>query len=145
MSNVKKAYEEVIALLEANKNKKVATIMPQILELVTSKTNSKTFKRNDNGEVTHIFCYYHKEWEALATIEYGAKASSSTGFNTMCKEGVSQWSKQQRVAKKSSASLLNSLADGTLALEDLKQHQDDIESLRNIIIAHSSLDNDDNV
>jgi hypothetical protein len=130
MSDIKKAYKEVIELLEANKNKKVSTIMPQLLELVTAKVNTKTFKKDDDGNVTDVFCYYHKEWEELTVVEYGAKKSSTTGLNTMCKEGVRQWSKQQRDAKKAKDLLLLGVSCGDIASEDLAAELEAIEAIR---------------
>lgn len=133
MSNIKVSYKELVEFLEANKNKKVSTLMPSILEMVTSKTIAKTFKTNDEGEVTRIFCYYHKEWEDITLVPYGNKKSSSTGYNTMCKEGVSNWSKQQRIAKQATSELLTSLANGDIAIEDLNTHKDAIEQARTTI------------
>lgn len=145
MSNVKVAYKDIIALLEANKNKKVSTIMPQLLELVTSSVRAKTFVKDDNDNVTHIFCYYHKKWESLTIATYGKKASSSTGFNTMCKEGVSQWSKQQRHSKLALSTLLDSLANGNTSIDDLPTLKDAIEEARTLITPREdghAIDND---
>ncbi|MEE8598979.1 MAG: hypothetical protein V3S69_05660 [Dehalococcoidales bacterium] len=134
MTDIKKAYKEVIELLEANKNKKVSAIMPQLLELVTAKVNTKTFKKDDEGNVTHIFCYYHKVWEDVTVAEYGAKKSSTTGLNTMCKEGVRQWSKQQRDAKKAKEQALEAIADGSLSSDDLAARLVEIEADRVVIV-----------
>ena len=131
-SNVKKAFVELVELLEANENKKVSSIMPQILELVTSKAQTKTFITNDKGEVVKVFCYYHKVWEDVSEHEYGAKASSASGLNTMCKVGVSNWTKQQRVAKQAKADLLERVANGEEV--DLKLELEAIEAARLEII-----------
>lgn len=96
---IKKQFEALHALLEANKNKKVSTLMPQLIELMETKQLQKTFKTDKDGNVTHVFCYYHKEWEEVALIPYGNKKSSASGLNSMCKEGVKQWTKQQKVLK----------------------------------------------
>jgi len=127
---IKSAYQDVIAFLELNKAKKVATIMPELLEIVSSKSNSKTFIKDADGNITHIFCYYHKKWEKLSEVEYGNKKHSTTGFNTMCKEGVNQWSLQQREYKKNISALLDqavangwdtaTIADKKIALEEAK-------------------------
>lgn len=120
--NVKKAYIDIVELLEANSNKKVSTILPQILEMVTSKSTSgvgKTFKTDDEGNVTHIFCYYHKQWEAIDVAEYGKKKHSASGFNTMCKEGVSHWTKANRMATIAKESVLAQVASGELSGEDV--------------------------
>ena len=55
---IKKAYIDIIALLEANKSKKVSTILEEVTQLASSKVATKTFRTNEAGEVTEIFCYY---------------------------------------------------------------------------------------
>lgn len=133
MSQVKKAYEEVIALLEANANKKVSTIMPELLALVTAKGGTKSFHKDAEGNVVAIYCYYHKQWELVTETEYGKKASTSTGLNTMCKEGVSSWSKQQRDAKKAKDILLAGIADETIVASSLTEKLEEIEIARKAI------------
>ena len=96
MSNIKKHYEEIYAILEANATKKVSTVLPQLLEIMTAKQNAKNYRVNDEGQVTHVFCYYHKEWEDIAECEYGKKANSASGLASMCKEGVKSWNAQQK-------------------------------------------------
>lgn len=131
---VKKAYVELIDFLKANENKKIASIMPQLLELVSSKQATKNFITNEAGEVTHIYCYYHKKWEALSECEYGAKKHSPSGFNSMCKEGVNQWTKQQRVARQQEGELLMKLQDGTLAPSGIEAERERIQADKDAII-----------
>lgn len=133
MSNVKKCYEEIATLLEANKAKKISTMLPELMKLMESKSRGSTVRTDEHGNVTEIFCYYHKEWEVIADIPYGAKASSKTGLNTMCKQGVSNWTKQQRTKKQAEAGLLVQLADGSLAVEDIAQAQEAIAEEAKII------------
>ena len=135
MSNdIKKAYKDIYDILEANANKKVSTILPQLIELMSAKTKSSAVRRDEDGNVTHIFCYYHKEWEDVTQVEYGSKKHSSTGLNTMCKVGASQWSKQQRVAKQAKAKLLEQVALGEVAGEDVSALMDEIEAERTKIV-----------
>lgn len=128
MSTVKKDFVELVELLEANKDKKVSTIMGEILELATSKKKSKTFKVDENGNITEIFCYYHKEWEPVEW--YGKKSSSTTGYNTMCKTGVNQWTRQQAEAKKAKEKLLEDFAEGKVSQEEIKEKLEEIEIRR---------------
>ena len=118
---VKKAFEEIYALLEANQGKKVSTIMPELIELMSKKgggqANGKNFLTDEEGNVTHVFCYYHKKWEDVTVAEYGAKKGTATGLNTMCKEGVSAWTKQQRRKKQAEGELLERVAKGELPPE----------------------------
>lgn len=134
---IKKQFEEIYAFLEANKNKKVATIFDDVIALMSSKSGGsdigKTFIKNDAGEVIGVYCYYHKKWEAIRVAEYGVKTNTATGLNTMCKEGVSSWSKQQRIYKKANEELLKQVASGELSPEDLQAKMDELEVERKSI------------
>jgi len=133
MTNVKKQYEELHAFLEANKAKKVATIMPQLIEMMQRKNNASgqanTFIKDDEGEVIAIYCYYHKTWELVRDVAYGSKKGTATGYNTMCKEGVSNWTKQQRAKKQDEAGILNKVASGELAVEDIASEQEKLAEI----------------
>jgi len=140
MTTIKKAYVGIAELLEANKNKKVSTILPQLMELMTAKSSGgsdigKTFLKDDNGEVFAVYCYYHKQWELTSECEYGAKKGTASGLNTMCKEGVSRWTKQQRVAKKTESLLLSAVASGDIEVSDLTDKQAEIEEAKQVIVA----------
>jgi len=115
----KKAFVEVVALLEKNKNRKVSTILGQIKEMTAQKANLKTFITDEAGKVVAIFCYYHKQWELVSKVEYGKKASSSTGFNTMCKIGVSKWTKQNNAVKAVSLTVLEMLEAEEITADEI--------------------------
>lgn len=131
MSQIKKGFVDLVNLLESNKNKKVSDILPLVLEMATSKKIEKTFIKDDNGNVVQIFCYYHKQWEDVA--HYGKKASSHTGYNTMCKQGVNQWTKQQSEAKSAKAAMLEALESGKLQVSEIATRMAEIEAHRNRI------------
>lgn len=134
MSTIKKDYQELVTFLETNKNKKVETILEMVREMCSSK-NETTFRKDDEGNVTHVFCYYHKVWEDLTQVEYGKKASNkSTGLNTMCKVGLNAWSKQQRVAQKEKNELLTKMAKGEVTQEEFNLELDAIEVRRQTIV-----------
>lgn len=133
MKNIKKQYEQLHSFLLENKNKKVSSIIEELEEMMSVKTQS-TIRRDDEGNVTHIFCYYHKEWESLDEVEYGTKSSSSSGYNTMCKEGVNMWTKQQRVSKKRKEELLDKVSKGEIPSSDLPHELEKIEEERNMIV-----------
>lgn len=134
MSTIKKDYQELVSFLETNKNKKVETILEKVREMCSSK-NETTFRKDDEGNVTHVFCYYHKVWEDVSQIEYGKKASNkSTGLNTMCKVGLNAWSKQQRVAQKEKNELLTKMAKGEVTQEEFNLELEAIEVRRQTIV-----------
>ncbi len=137
-NTIKKDFTELYAILEANKNRKVSSILPELLELMTKKNNasgsSNTFVKDDDGNTIAVFCYYHKRWECVSECDYGSKKSTATGLNTMCKEGVSRWTKQQRAKKQAEAGLLGKLSSGELTVEDLPAAQADIEAASKEVI-----------
>lgn len=128
--SIKKSYVEIVEFLQANEGKKVSSIMAEVLAMAESKKQGSTFIEDADGNVLAIYCYYHKQWEILAEVEYGSKANSTTGYNTMCKVGTSMWTKKQRDAKKAKSELLDNVANGNISPADIKGHQDDIEANR---------------
>ena len=131
-TTVKKGFESIVALLNANKNKKVETIMPQLLELVSAqkrKTNGLYY----NNVLIGKFCWYHKQYELFDEVEFGLKKHSTDGYNQMCKLGVNQWTKAQRDAKAQEASLLALVISGELAASDLQAKLDEINAQKDAI------------
>ena len=129
---IKKDFQLIVEFLEANQNKKVATILEQLREMC-SQQNTVTFKKDDEGNVTEVFCYYHKRWELVSEHEYGKKASNkATGLNTMCKAGYNQWTKQQSAAKKAKEQLLARVAAGEEL--DIGAELELIEAQRQLIV-----------
>ena len=140
MTTIKKVYQEVNALLEANKDSLVADLMPQLRALMSAKVGGSevgsTHLKDDEGNVIAVFCYYHKCWELVSEHAYGTKAGTTTGLNSMCKLGVNAWTTQQRKAKLAKEALLTKLTKGELAIEDLAFEQEEIERQRtNIVVA----------
>lgn len=138
---IKKAYEELVAFLEENKDSKVKTILPAVEEMCSKSAagggGAQNYIKDADGNVTHVFCYYHKMWEPVTgddAVEYGVKQTSATGLNSMCKEGTSQWTKQQRAAKKAGAELLDAVANGEVAPEDIKKEQEAIDAAKAEIV-----------
>lgn len=128
----KKMFVELVEFLERNETATVADILSQVYDMTNAKQSSKNFIKDDNGNVTHVFCYYHKKWEPVSTCEYGSKKNAPSGLNQMCKEGVNQWTKQQRNASKASAELLD--IAHTLSKDEIQQQREAIESQRIAIV-----------
>ena len=124
---IKNQFQEIIDFLEVNKSKKISSILDEVKILASKKQNSKCFEVDEDGKVTRIFCYYHKQWEDLSTHEYGTKKHSSSGYNSMCKIGVRNWTSQQNEKKKALTNLLSDLTSGTISVDDLPQIQLEIE------------------
>lgn len=138
---IKKAYAEIVSFLEANEDKKVKTIIDQVREMASAKVareGGSTYLKDTNGNTVAILDYYFKRWMPLIgekSVEFGAKKSTSTGFNTMSKAGVSAWTKQQREAKTSEANLLAEVSAGNIQPSDIPAKQAEIEEARKAIEA----------
>lgn len=128
--NIKKPYVEVVEFLMANENKKVSSIIGEILLMCESKKQDSTAIKDSDGNIIAIYCWYHKQWELVKDVPYGAKANSTTGLNTMCKVGVSKWTKAQRDAKQALAELLTKVGKGEVEPTDIVKLQQDIEAKR---------------
>lgn len=130
---IKKQFEEIYEFLAKNQEKRIKEVLPMLTQLVSSKNQERTYLADDEGKVIAIYCYYHKKWELVDCIEYGKKASTATGYNTMCKEGVRRWTQQQNEAKKQKELLLAKVAAGTLNTEQLAAELQKIEEGKNKI------------
>lgn len=142
MDNVKKAFMPIAELLEEalelNPLVQLSDMMPELMKLMVTKVNKCSHREDDEGNVTHVFCYYHKEWEDITEHAYGPKASNkTTGLNTMCKVGSNQWTKQQRDAKKAKELLIDGISEGAIEPSELKDALADIERQRQAVIAIS--------
>jgi hypothetical protein len=135
---IKKAYLEVIAHLEANSNKKVSSVLEDIKAMCEAKNGGgsdigKTYLKDSEGNTIAVYCYYFKKWMPTSQVMFGNKVNTASGLNTMCKEGVSLWTKQQREAKKANEQLLTDLGDSTITVEELPAKREAIEADRKII------------
>lgn len=114
---IKKVFQEIVSLLEANPESRVRELLPQVLELASAKSagggSATTFHRDEAGNVVAIRCYYHNLWMHPQLGDFGKKAGSASGYNSMCKDGQSKWTKQQSAAKKAKDALLAQVADGS--------------------------------
>lgn len=135
---IKKAFQPILNLLEANPAAKVRDILEQVKELAAAKSAgggaATTFHKNEAGEVVAVKCYYHGLWMHPALGGFGVKASSASGFNSMCKDGLSKWTKQQRDAKNAKEQLLGRAAKGEEGL-DLQAELAAIEAAKDQVIA----------
>lgn len=142
--SIKKAYEPIIAAmvaaLETNPKVRLADVMEEIKALASAKAarsvEGKSAIRDASGTVVAIFDYYFKRWMPLVgekAVEFGKKANTNTGFNTMCKEGVSLWTKQQNDATKANKQLLEDVKSGTIQATDIGARQEEIEVARKSI------------
>ena len=138
---IKKVFNEIMTLLNESADLQVADILEEATAICSAKVgggrDGTSFVLSDSGEVVEIFCYYHKKWEPLELVEYSKKAGTASGYASMCKEGVHQWTKQQNVAKKETSMILDNLQAGLISAEDIDSIRADIEASRKVIVPRS--------
>lgn len=133
MTAIKKAFQPIVEVLESvDPSTPVAEVLPQVIEQAKARVgaggNKATqFHRDDEGNVIAVRCYYFKKWFHTGEVEFGAKKSSASGLNSMCKEGVSNWTKQQAAMKKAKEELLSSVAEGHVASDQIPAALQQIE------------------
>lgn len=128
-----KNYTDLATLLSENSKARISTYAEQILLLAKPITrNAKTSMRKD-GEVVAIFCYYHKQWELLSEVDYGKKASSNTGCNTMCKAGVNAWTRQNNTIKQIGSTILSLLENDKINVNEISTTKTRLEAEARII------------
>jgi hypothetical protein len=138
MTHIKKDYVELVAFLEANSGKKVSAILDELKGMCSAKTTMKsTVRRDSEGNVTHVYCYYHKKWEDITVAEYGKKSKTASGLNTMCKEGTNCWTKQQRIYKAKMAEIADAMLDGKMSPEEAREAKAEAEAAKDIIVPRS--------
>jgi uncharacterized membrane protein YraQ (UPF0718 family) len=137
MAQVKKVFAPIMAVLAANMGEKVKKIYPEIEALVNAKSGGggqAAFHKNEAGELVALHCSYHKKWFKPSEVEFGAKASSASGFNTMCKDGMSKWTKQLSAFKKAKEKLLEDVGAGLVAASDIASITAQLEEEREVIV-----------
>ena len=133
---IKKAFIELHTMLVANEEKKVKTIMPDLIEIMSAKGaggGASSVHRAEDGTILCIMDYYFKVWLPVEFVDFGAKANSASGLNTMCKLGTSLWTKQQREFKKGKEDLLTQVAAGDVLPTEIQAKLDELEEARGFI------------
>lgn len=139
---VKKAFQPIIDLLSLpeNANKKVKELLGEVTELCSAKGAggaATTFVRDENGVVTFVRDYYFGLWFPTSHVDFGPKQGSPSGLNSMCKEGVSNWTKQQREFRTAKESLLTAVAAGEVAVDQIQAKLAELEDARTRVIPYS--------
>lgn len=139
MATIKKAYQPIMTILAANIGE---TLTQELYDEVEALTAAKqgggggaatTFHRNDAGDVVAVRCFYHGLWMSPQVEEFGKKASSASGLNSMCKAGVSKWTKQQSQFKKAKEELLEQVAAGEVAPAEINDRLAELDEARQAV------------
>lgn len=144
MTQVKKAFQPIVDLIEnaiANDSKvKASSLLADIIALAAAKVSTgvgSTILKSTDGTVVAVRCYYFKRWMPLVgdkAVEFGKKANTATGLNTMCKEGSSHWTKQQRDAEAANKALMTKVISKEITPDDIPALQAQIEETRKLIV-----------
>lgn len=130
MATIKKAFQPIMSVLSAAlaANAVDQSVFDEVEALTLAKVGAgggkaTTFHKDENGVVVAVKCYFHKLWMDPRVAEFGTKASSATGLNSMCKDGVAKWTKAKSEAKKAEAAILTRLTAGEITAEDIPAEQ----------------------
>lgn len=145
MSKAKKVFEPIIAILFAalatNPKVRVSEVIDKITEACRARVGegaggkATTFHKNEAGVVVGIRDFYFQKWFDPRVVPTGAKANTPSGYNSMSKAGLNQWTKQQNEAKKAKDALLAAVGAGEVASTDIGAKLQEIEDARNAVIA----------
>lgn len=130
---------QLLNVLNENKNRKVGSIIDEIMSIpfpdkIEKQKRQNTFLLDKHNNTFAIFCYYHKQWELVSTTDYGKKSNTKTGLNTMCKEGVRNWTKQQKEYTKVSQSILDKLMNEEITNEEAQEIKQQAQSDKDTIV-----------
>lgn len=134
---IKKAYENIVNFLNENQDKKVKSILPEVLEMCSAKGaggSASTFVKDEQGNVVAIRCGYYNKWMPTSHVKFGKKAGSASGFNSMSAEGTNNYSRQQREFKQAKDALLEKVIAGELSSEEARAEVEKLEEARKQII-----------
>lgn len=111
---VKKAFQPIVAFLEANKDKTVSEILGDVIALTAAKGSrvASASLKDADGKTWAVRCYWHEQWELVdgeGAVEYGPKANTSTGLNSMCRSGTNQWNAANNGKKKQKEQIFQDL------------------------------------
>ena len=121
--SIRKQFVPLMEFLEGNRGQKVSDLLPQITQICSAKSNRSGEKvalfigEGEKRKPVAILCWAFKRWMPLVgdnAVEFGSKANTATGLNTMCKEGTSWWTKNNREKKEAEADILKQVKAETL-------------------------------
>lgn len=144
MTKVKTAFQPIVDLIEAaianDPKVRAKDLINEVIALTAAKIATgvgSTIMKDASGAVVAIRCYYFKRWMPLVgdkAVEFGKKANTATGLNTMCKEGSSHWTKQQREADAANKELISKVISKEITPDDIPALQAKIEEDRKVIV-----------
>lgn len=139
MSNVKKAFQPIVDVLEANKEATVGSILAQVIALCEAKVNrtqGNTALFDTKGKAVAVYDYFLQRWMPLVgtkAVDFGPKANTLTGVQGLSKIGLSATTQQNRIAKNAELALLTAVSKGEIQPSEIAAKQAEIETARKAV------------
>lgn len=131
--SIKKVFQSVIAFLEANKDARVSKVLPEIMEMCSAKQGGGTTARSfykQGEELVAARCGFFEKWFDPAVVEFGKKAGTASGLNSMCKLGVNEWTARNNAHKKGRDAAFADFTAGKLSADDFQAKLREVDSAR---------------
>lgn len=139
---IKKVFQEIINLLEANKDKRVSAVLSDVMALASVKQTreraSETYITDTEGKVVAIRDFYFKRWMPIVgkkAVAFSEKKGSKTGLSGISVLGQSKFSAAKSRAIKEEKELMNKLIAGEITVEAAKTEREAIQTRRETPVA----------
>lgn len=130
---IKKAFQSVIAFLESNKDARVSKVLDQVKEMCSAKQGGGTTARSfyKVGEaVVAARCGFFELWFDPTVVEFGKKAGTASGLNSMCKLGVNEWTSRNNAHKKGREEAFSQFTDNKITAEEFQTKLREIDAAK---------------
>lgn len=126
---IKKACQPIVDLLNKHLDRPISDVIDEVITLASAKARSAKGPRErmyimHEDKPVAVKCYYFQRWMPIVgskAVEFGTKAGNkTTGLNNMCKEGVSNWTKQNKALKDSERNIFAEVKKGNIAPTDIE-------------------------
>ena len=133
--NIKKINLNIYKYLENNKNKKIAEVFSEIVEILQKNKplSDEIFLRDLQKNIVGIRCAYFLRYMPLigpAAVHFNKKKTAS-GYNPMCETGAKLYYAGLHAYKKSMQNLADKVLSGEFSLEEGQKLKKQLEIKKN--------------
>lgn len=124
--NKTQQWEAIKAILTNGKVSK--KVQAELEELLAPKSGGGTIyppKVDKDGNITELYCTWHKEYEPVEKFKKSPKAKS--GYHYECTDAEAEWKKYVSAInklKKETADTVNKILDGEIDVKEAKELKD---------------------
>jgi len=136
----KELNEQVITLCTQHEASEELTAA--LNELTKPKVGGGSADVNDytvfdtDGNVTHVYCTYHKQWEPVADeageMLFKTNDKVKNGFDRECTEATASWRAESKVFKATKDGAIQDLLDGNISNDEAKDIIAQAEEARSV-------------